>query len=70
MSLKIHFLHSRSEFFPDNLGDVSDKHGERFHEDISDIEIRYQGKPNDRKMGDYCWYLQRESVALQRESNA
>ena len=49
--------------FPDNLGDVSDEQGERFHQDISVIETRYQGKLNDRMMGDYCWYLQRESDA-------
>ncbi|UYV62953.1 hypothetical protein LAZ67_2002608 [Cordylochernes scorpioides] len=27
MSLKIHFLHSHLDFFPDNLGAVSDEHG-------------------------------------------
>ena len=31
MSLKIHFLASQFDFFPENLGEVSDKHGERFH---------------------------------------
>lgn len=31
MSLKIHFLDSRVDFFPENLGAVSDEHGERFH---------------------------------------
>ncbi|UYV73753.1 hypothetical protein LAZ67_11000721 [Cordylochernes scorpioides] len=44
MSLKIHFLHSHLDFFPDNLGAVSDEHGERFHQDISSMEKRYQGK--------------------------
>ena len=34
MSLKIHFLDSHLDFFPDNLGAVSDEHGERFHQDI------------------------------------
>ena len=48
MSLKIHFLHSHLDFFPENMGDVSDEHGERFHQDISEIETRYQGKPSDR----------------------
>ncbi|UYV68164.1 CLPB [Cordylochernes scorpioides] len=42
MSLKIHFLHSHLDFFPDNLGEVSDEHGERFHQDISSMEKRYQ----------------------------
>ncbi|UYV67878.1 K02A2.6-like [Cordylochernes scorpioides] len=40
--LKIHFLHSHLDFFPDNLGAVSDEHGERFHQDISSVEKRYQ----------------------------
>ncbi|UYV81267.1 hypothetical protein LAZ67_20000589 [Cordylochernes scorpioides] len=44
MSLKIHFLHSHLDFFPDNLGAVGDKHGEMFHQDISSMEKRYQGK--------------------------
>jgi len=34
MSLKIHFLESRLDFFPENLGEVSDEQGERFHQDI------------------------------------
>ncbi|UYV73514.1 hypothetical protein LAZ67_10003899 [Cordylochernes scorpioides] len=42
MSLKIHFLHSHLDFFPDNLGAVSDEHGERFNQDISSMEKRYQ----------------------------
>ncbi|UYV82386.1 hypothetical protein LAZ67_21001904 [Cordylochernes scorpioides] len=43
MSLKIHFLHSHLDFLPDNLGAVSDEHGERFHQDISSMEKRNQG---------------------------
>jgi hypothetical protein len=31
MSLKIHFLHSHLDLFPQNLGAISDEHGERFH---------------------------------------
>ncbi|GBP18505.1 hypothetical protein EVAR_12966_1 [Eumeta japonica] len=41
MSLKIHFLHSHLDFFPQNLGAVSDEHGERFHQDISNMEKRF-----------------------------
>ena len=32
VSLKIHFLESHLDFFPENLGEVSDEHGERFHQ--------------------------------------
>jgi len=44
MSLKIHFMVSHLDFFPANLGEVSDEHGERFHQDIMVMEKRYQGK--------------------------
>jgi len=35
MSLKIHFLHSHLDIFPENCGAVSDEHGGRFDQDIS-----------------------------------
>ena len=35
---KIHFLGSHLDFSPENLGVVSDQHGERFHKDIYNIE--------------------------------
>jgi len=38
MSLKMYFLFSHLNFFPLNYGDVSDEHGERFHQDISVME--------------------------------
>lgn len=61
VSLKIHFLHSHLYFFPANIGDVSDEHGERFHQDISKMEKRYQGKWNPSMLGDYCWTLIHEA---------
>ncbi|KAH9631061.1 hypothetical protein HF086_015046 [Spodoptera exigua] len=62
MSLKIHFLDSRLDFFPDNLGAVSDEHGERFHQDISDMEKRYQGKWSPNMLADYCWTIKRDQL--------
>jgi len=44
LSLKMPFLFSHLDFFPLNCGDVSDEHGERFHQDISMMEHRYKGK--------------------------
>ena len=61
MSLKLHFLHSHLEFFPDNLGAVSDEHSERFHQDIVVVETCYKGKSNANMMGYYCWFLQKQS---------
>jgi hypothetical protein len=60
MSLKMHFLHSHLEFFPENLGAVSDEHGERFHQDIMRMEKSYQGKWDPRMMADFCWMLRRD----------
>ncbi|UYV66554.1 hypothetical protein LAZ67_4002056 [Cordylochernes scorpioides] len=54
MSLKIHFLHSHLDIFPENLGAVSDEHGERFHQDISSMEKRYQEIRT--------WYLARRNT--------
>jgi hypothetical protein len=54
MSLKIQFLHSYLDFFPQNLGVVNDEHGERFHQDIAVMEKRYQGKWSVNMLSDYC----------------
>ena len=43
MSLKIHFLDSHLDSFPENLGDYSEEQAERFHQDFAKMEKRYQG---------------------------
>ncbi|GBM94768.1 hypothetical protein AVEN_14303-1 [Araneus ventricosus] len=60
MSLKFHFLDSHLVCFPGNLGAVSEAQGERFHQDIKEMESRYQGKWNVSMIDDYCWLLQRD----------
>jgi len=57
MSLKILFLESHLDFFPENLGEVSDEHGDRFHQDIMTMEKWYQGKWTSGMLADYCWTL-------------
>ncbi|UYV69538.1 hypothetical protein LAZ67_6003924 [Cordylochernes scorpioides] len=57
MSLKIYFLDSHLDFFPDNLSAVSDERGERFHQDISSMEMWYQGKWSPIMLANYCWTL-------------
>ena len=52
MSLKIHFLESHLNFFPEYLGEASDEHGERFHQDILAMEKRYQGKWTSSMLAD------------------
>jgi len=46
------------DFFPETSGAVSDEHGERFHQDISSMEKRYQRKWNCATLTDYCWTWQ------------
>ena len=43
MIIKVHYFFNHLECFPTNLGDLSEEHGERFHQDIKVIEERYQG---------------------------
>jgi hypothetical protein len=44
MSLKIHFLSSHLDYFPENCGSVSYENGERYHQDFVAMEGRYKGK--------------------------
>lgn len=60
MSLKLHFLNSHVDYFPENLGAVSEEQGERFHQDVKEMERRYQGRWNVNMIADYCWMLRRE----------
>jgi hypothetical protein len=59
-SLKFHFLASHLDYFPPNLGDVSEEQGERFHQDLKDVKRRYQGRWNVNMMADYCWLIARD----------
>jgi len=40
VSLTTHVLESHFDFFPKNLGEVSEEQGERFHQDILVMEKR------------------------------
>ena len=60
MNVKVHFLHSNLEYFPENLRALSEKQGERFHQDIKIMEKRYQGRWNINMIADYCWCLMRD----------
>ena len=64
MSIQLHFLHSHLDRFHENLGDVSDEQGERFHQDIKTIEKWYQGRWDQHMMADYYWSLERYCVAV------
>jgi len=59
MSSNVQLVDSPLDFFPENFGAESDKHGERFHQDISTMEMRYQGQWSPSTLADYCWTLRR-----------
>ena len=60
MSVKLHYLFSHLDYFPEKLGDVSKKQGERFHQDIRAVEERYQVRWGSRVKADNCWALIRD----------
>lgn len=55
MSPKIHYLHQHLDFFRENLGKISDEHGERFHQEIKLIEYHFQGKSDSHMLAEYVW---------------
>ncbi|KAJ8684676.1 hypothetical protein QAD02_020469 [Eretmocerus hayati] len=68
MSLKIHMMDSHLDFFPENLGAVSDEHGERFHQDIAEMEKRYGTKNNTNMLADYSWTDQYQYTKYRRKT--
>jgi len=62
LSIKVHFLYSHLDRFPENLGDLSDEQVERFHQDINEIEVRYQGRWDAAILADYCWSIKRDDT--------
>ena len=54
MSIKMHYLHSHLDWFPENCGDVSDEQGERFHQDMkgmhSGLKFQKSGQKSKNKV--------------------
>ena len=63
MSIRMHYLHLHMDRFPEKLGAMSDEQGERFHQDIREMESRYQGRWDTVMMADYCWTWKRDIPA-------
>ncbi|GBP71422.1 hypothetical protein EVAR_88580_1 [Eumeta japonica] len=57
-SIKLHYIHSRLDHFLENLAVLSEEQGKRFHQDIRNMEERYQGCCNLNILADYCWSIQ------------
>jgi hypothetical protein len=60
MSVKVHYLHSHLDSFPENLVDLRKEQGEIFHQDIKTMEARYQGRWDAHMVADNCWNLVRD----------
>jgi hypothetical protein len=63
MSLKLNFLAPHLDYFPPNLGAVSEEQGEMFHQELKDVERRYQGRWDVNMMADYCWSIARDDAS-------
>ena len=63
MSVKMHYLFSHMDRFPENQCSMSDEQGERFHQDLKEMETRYQSCWEAVMMVDYCWNLKRDLPA-------
>lgn len=53
---------SHLKFFPENLGTVSNEHGDSFHQHISTMKKRYPGKQTPSMLFDYCWTKKRDTL--------
>ncbi|KAI6653887.1 hypothetical protein LOD99_3063 [Oopsacas minuta] len=60
MNIKLHYLYSHLERFPENLGDLSEEQSERFQRDIWTMEEQYLGRRDDYMLADYCRSLMRD----------
>lgn len=69
MSYKLHIIDSHLDFFADDCSNYSDEMGKRFHQDISLMEERYQGRFNKCMLADYCWFLKSESISKSRKGS-
>ena len=60
MSIKMPYLFSHMDRFPKNLSSMIEEQGERFHQDLKEMETRYQGCWDAVMMTDYCWNRKRD----------
>ena len=70
MSVKMRYLFSHMDRFPENLGSMSDEQGKRFHQDLKEMKTRYQGRWDAVMMGDYFWNLKRDLSAAEHSRSS
>ena len=52
------------------LGDVSDEHEKRFHQEIATMENRYKGKCKPNMIAYYRWSLKRDTSGSSHKRKA
>lgn len=62
LSVKVYFRHSYLDWFPGNLGDMSEEQSERSHQNMRITEERYLGRWDAYMMADYFWNLKRDCL--------
>ena len=67
LSVKVHLIYSHLDYFPENLGSMSEEQGERFYQDLKTMEKRYQGRWNKNMTADFCWGLKRDETGSHSE---
>ena len=70
MSVKMHYLFSYMDQFPENLGSMNDKLGKRFYQDLKEMETRNQARWDTIMMADYCWNLKRDLSAAEHSRSS
>ena len=60
MFVKMHFLCLHLDYIPDNCGGYTKEQGKRSHQDLRQMEERYQGYWEVNMLADYCWCLKRD----------
>ena len=54
MSLVTHFLLSHLDFSPIIMDEISNEHGEQFHQEIKKMEMQYQGRTSCQIVVCFC----------------
>lgn len=62
LSYEAHLIQIHLGKFPKNCSDYSDEMGERFHQDIKQMEKAYQRRFEKAILADYCWFLKCEAI--------
>lgn len=70
ITIKMHCLICHIDRFKQNNGSYSDEQGERFHQEIMEIEKHYKGKEMTNGLARYCWSLIRETNVVHKRQKS